>query len=106
MKNNNITQSVEALENKAEKILEDAKKKAEDIFLHAGIEARNILISEPPADSIDTKCNEIIKEAKIEATKTKNDSNKHCDEIKANADKKIADVIDNIVSIITGANQG
>ena len=100
MKNNKITESVEALESKAEEILEDSKKKAEDIFLNANIETRNILISEPPTDSIDAKCHEIIKEAKIEATKMKNDSRKHCDEIKTSADKKITGVVDYIVSIV------
>ena len=106
MKNNKITQSVEVLESKAEDILEDAKKKAEDILLNAERETRNILTSEPSTDAIDSKCIEIIKEAKTEATKMKNDSSKHCDEIKASADKKIAKVADNIVSIVTGANQG
>ena len=105
MQNKKITNSVEALESKAEKILEDAKEKAEEILLNTKMEAEKILISELPMDLIDTKCHETIKTAMEEANKMKKASSKHCDEIKASADKKIPEVVDHIVDIITGANQ-
>lgn len=104
MQNKKITPSVEALEIKAEKILENAKEKAEEILLNAKMEAKNILISELPMDSIDTKCHETIETAMKEATKMGKSSNRHCDEIKASADKKIPEVANYIVGIITGAN--
>ena len=104
MHDKKMAHSVEALESKAEKILGDAKEKAEEIHLNAKAEAEKILISELTADSIDTKCHEIIQTATKEATRMKKSSSKHCDEIKASADKKIGLVVDHIVSIVTGSD--
>ena len=104
MQDKEMAHSVEALESKAEKILGDAKEKAEEIHLNAKAEADKILISELTADSIDTKCHEIIQTATEEATRMKKSSSKHCDEIKASADKKIGQVVDHIVSIVTGSD--
>lgn len=105
MRNNKITHSVEALESKAEKILEDAKEKSEEILFNAKMEADKILTSELPMHLIDTKCHELIETAMEETTKMKKASSIHCDEIKASADKKITKVVDHIVDIVTGANQ-
>ncbi len=104
MQNKEMAHSVEVLESKAEKILVDAKEKAGKILLNAKAEADKILITELPMDSIDTKCHEIIQTATEEATKMKKSSSKHCDEIKASADKKIIQVVDHIVSIVTGSD--
>lgn len=104
MQDEEIAHSVEALENKAEKILGDAKEKAEEIHLNAKAEAQNILMSELPMDSIDTQCHEIIQTATEEATKMKKASSKRCDEIEASADKKLGQVVDHIVSIVTGSD--
>ena len=104
MHDKKMAHSVEALESKAEKILGDAKEKAEEIHLNAKAEADKILTSELTTASIDTKCHEIIQTATEEATKMKKSSSKHCDEIKASADKKIGQVVDHIVSIVTGSD--
>jgi len=105
VQNRKITHSVEALESKAEKILEDAKEKSEEILFNAKMEVDTILISELPMDLIDTKCHETIETAMEEATKMKKASSRHCEEIKSSADKKITKVVDHIVDIVTGANQ-
>ena len=104
MQDKEIANSVEALESKAEKILEDAREKAEEIRVNAKDKADNILISELPMDSIDTECHEIIQAAMEEAAKMKKSSSKHCDEIKASTDKKIVQVVDHIVDIVTGSD--
>lgn len=98
-----MAHSVKTLESKAEKILGNAKEKAEEIRLNAKAEANKILISELPMDSIDTKCHEIIQTATEEATKMKKSSSKHCDEIKDSTDKKIVQMVEHIVSIVTGS---
>jgi len=104
MRDKEMANSVEALENKVEKILENAREKAEDIRLNAKVEAGNIIMSEIPMDGTDTKCHEIIQTAMEEAIKMKKSSSKHCDEIKANTDKKIVQVVEHIVNIVTGSD--
>lgn len=104
MQDGKIATSVEALENRAEKILADAKEKAEEIRLNAKVEADKILAAEVPMDSIDSRCSEIIQTATEEATRMRKSSNKHCAEIRASTEENITKVADRIVSIVTGSD--
>jgi vacuolar-type H+-ATPase subunit H len=97
-----ITRNVEALEVEAEKILEEAKTRANGIFLEAKEEAKKILSSQLPLDEIKTECDNIVSKARVEADKKIKDSEKKAAEIGINADKKIRKLTELVVNIITG----
>jgi vacuolar-type H+-ATPase subunit H len=103
MSMNDITSSVEATEVEAEKILEEAKTRANEILLKSREEARKIVSSDFPMDEVKTECDGIIHKASMEAEEKIADSVRKASEISTNADKKVAEIVDLIVSIITGA---
>jgi vacuolar-type H+-ATPase subunit H len=99
---NEVASGVEAIEVKAEKILEEARTKANEILLKAKEEARRILSSQLSMDEVKTECDEITHRARLEAEEKIADSEKKASEISINADKKVEGIVDLIVSIITG----
>jgi len=56
-----ITNSVEALEVEAEKILEEAKTRASEILLEAREEAKKMLSSPLPLDAVQTECDRTLR---------------------------------------------
>ena len=98
-----ITSSVEAIEVEAEKILEEARGRANEILLKAKEETKKILSSELPMDEVKTKCDEIINRARVEAEWKIADSEKKASGISANADKKVEEIVKLMINIITGA---
>jgi len=97
-----ITDSVEAIEVEAEKILGEAMTKANEIILEAKAEAQRILSSPLPLDEIKTERGRIVNKAKAEADEKIKDSEKKAAEISLNADKKVKDITELVVNIITG----
>jgi vacuolar-type H+-ATPase subunit H len=97
-----ITNSVEALEVKAEKILEEAKTRASEILLEAKEEAKKILSSQLPLDEIKTECGKIVSKARAEADTKIEDSEKQAAEIGINADKKVKEITELVVNIVRG----
>jgi len=97
-----ITNSVEALENEAEKILEKAKTRASEIFLEAREEAKKILSSPLPLDAVKTEYDRIVSRARAEADEKIRDSEKRAAEIAINADKKVKGITELLVNIVTG----
>lgn len=97
-----ITNSVEALEAKAEKMLAEAKTRANEILLKAKEEAKKMLSSQLPLDEVKTECNEIVGKAEAEANKKITDSEKKAAEININADKKVKEITGLVVSIVRG----
>jgi len=98
-----ISKSVEDIEREAEKILKEARDKANAILLKAKEETKKNLSSPLPMYEAETECQEIIRKAKIEADKKGQDAANKASEIRTNADKKIEEVVERIVSIIIGA---
>ncbi len=98
-----ITSSVEATEAEAEKILEEAKARANEILLKSREDARKIVSSDLPMAEVKTECDGIINKANMQAEEKIADSVRKASEIGANADKKVAEIVDLIVSIIIGA---
>jgi vacuolar-type H+-ATPase subunit H len=84
-----ITNSVKALEVEAEKILEEAKTRTNEIILESKEEAKKILASQLPLDEVKAECDKIVSNAKAEADKRIKDSEKKAAEIDATADKKV-----------------
>jgi F0F1-type ATP synthase membrane subunit b/b' len=97
-----ITNSVEALEVEAEKLLAEAKTRANEILLKAKEEARKMLSSQLPLDGVKTECDEIVSKAKAEADKKIKDSEKQAAKISINADKKTKEITALVVSIVRG----
>jgi len=97
-----ITNSVEALEVEAEKILEKAKTRASEIFLEAREEAKRILSSPLSLDAVKTEYDRIVSRATAEADEKIRDSEKRAAEIGINADKKVKEITELVVNIVTG----
>ena len=99
-----IGSSVEATEIEAEKILEEAKAKASEILLKAKEETKTFLSSQLAMDEVKAEYEKIIAKAKVEAEKRIEDSKKKASEVSSKADKKIAEIAEHIVNIVTGGN--
>lgn len=103
MQTKEISKSVEDIESQAEKLLEKARTRANEILLKAKEKAKDILSSQLPMDETETKCHEIIQTAKVEADEKGQDSKKKASKIRASASKKIKEVVERMVNIVTGA---
>ena len=97
-----ITHDVEALEVEAEKILEEARTRANQILLEAREEAKKMLSSQLPLDEVKTECDNIINKARAEADEKTKDSEKKAAEIGINADRKVKELTELVVNIVTG----
>ena len=98
-----VTSSVETIEVEAEKILESARGRANEILLEAKEEAKKISSSELPMDEVKTECEGIIRKAREEANKKIEASLLESSEVKAHADEKVGEIAKRIVNIVTGA---
>ena len=98
-----VTSSVETIEVEAEKILESAKSRANEILLKAREEAKKISSSELPMDEVKTECESIIRKAREEANKKAEASLLESAEVRARANEKVGDIVERLVNIITGA---
>jgi len=100
---NDISNSVEATEVEAERILEEAKTRANETLLKGREEAKKIVSSELPMDEVKEESHRIIHQATMEAEERIAASVRKASEIHADAEKKAAEIVELMVSIITGA---
>jgi len=98
-----ITSNVETIEVEAEKILESARSRANEILLKAKEEAKRISSSELPMDEVKTECESIVRKAREEANKKTEASLLESSEVRAHADDKVSEIVERIVNIVTGA---
>ncbi|GAF82793.1 unnamed protein product [marine sediment metagenome] len=105
MSTEQITSSIENIENEAEKTLEQARSRAGDIILKAKEEASRVISSEVPLDDVKGECEQILKEARKKADKDIEASKKKASEMRAGVSKKVGKITERIVNIITGAKQ-
>ncbi len=101
-----MTSNIETIEVEAERILEEAQSKANEILLKANEEASKILSAELPMDEVKAECQKIIHKAREEADKKVEDSRKKASEIRATVGNKVDKITERIVSNITGAKLG
>jgi vacuolar-type H+-ATPase subunit H len=106
MSTEEMTSNIETIEIEAERILEEARSKANEILLKANEEANKILSSDLPMDEVKAECQKIIHKAREEADKKIEDSRKEASEIKTGTGKKVDKITERIVSNITGAELG
>ena len=102
MAKENVADSVETIEAEAEKLLQDARSKAEEIQLKAKEESRNILCAELPVGEAEAEYEDTINKAKEESYKIIRDSKNRADEIRTNSKGKTKEFVSSIVAIITG----
>ncbi len=98
-----ITSSVETIELEAEKTLEEARSKANEIMLKAKEEASRILSAEMPMDEVKKEREHVLSEARQKANQEVEESEKEASEVRTNAGKKMGKITERIVNIITGA---
>lgn len=98
-----ITSSVEMIEVEAEKILEDAQRRADEITLKAKEEASAILASEISLDEVKGECEQTLDRAREKVARELEQSKKDASKIRASADKKVGEIAGRIVNIISGA---
>lgn len=99
-----VADSVEAIEAEAEKMLQEASTRANEILLEAREEARSILSSPLPLDAVRTECDRIVSKARAEADEAIKDSKRQAAEIGTDADKKLEEITKRVVSIVAGKN--
>lgn len=98
-----VTSSIETIEVEAEKLLESARSKANEILLKASEESQQILSSGLPMDKVKAEGQKIIDKARKEADSKVEDSKSKAQEIKAEADKKVEKIVQRMLNIVTGA---
>lgn len=99
-----VTSGIKAIEAEAEKILESARKRGNEILLKATEEASRIISTDLTMGEVKAECEEIVRKAKEEADRKVEDSRKKASKIKADAENKVNGIADRMVNIITGAN--
>jgi len=98
-----MTSRIENIEAEAEKILEAARKKSDQILVKANEEASRILAAGPAQDEVKAECQKLIQQAKDEAEQKVADARKKAASIKAQTGKKVDEITRRIVNNITGA---
>jgi len=98
-----ITSSVETIELEAEKTLEEARSRANEIILKAKEESSRILSSAVPLDEVKRECQQIISKARQKANQEVEESKKEASKVRTDAGKKMGKITERIVNIITGA---
>jgi len=98
-----ITSSVEMIEVEAEKMLEEAQHRADEIILKAKEEASVILASEVSLDEVKGECEQTLDRAREKAARELEQSKKDASEIRASAGKKVGEIAGRIVNIVSGA---
>lgn len=98
-----ISGGVESIEAEADKILEEARAKANKTILKYKEEAAEILSSDLSMSKVETKCKKLINKAKEEAEQDIKNSRDDASKINtAVAGKKIENSVKRIVNIVTG----
>jgi F0F1-type ATP synthase membrane subunit b/b' len=97
-----ISRGVQAMEEEAARILDDARAKANDIVQKAREESRSIAGSELSLDDVKAQAAKIVDEAKKKAADDAKGADKRSAEIKANAGKKVDEYAKLMVGIVTG----
>ena len=94
---------IETIEAEAEKILESARSRANEILLKGKEEASRILSSDLPMGEVEAECQEIVHKATEEAQTTAEDSKKQAAQIRRDAENRVVKIAERMASIVTGA---
>ena len=98
-----IKSSVQAIEEDAEKILKEARNEANKIIAQANEDVKKIINSKLPKDQVQSEYDKIISKAKKDAKKKIDEAKEKTSEIQTETGKKMDEIVQRIVAIITGA---
>ncbi len=97
-----ITGSVQAMEEEAARVLEEAKSEAADILQKARDEARKMSSSELPLDDVKAECAKIVKDAEQKAGAEMKQAETRAADIKAGMADKASQYAKELASIVLG----
>jgi F0F1-type ATP synthase membrane subunit b/b' len=98
-----VTSNIENLEIEAEKSLDAARVKANEIFAEANKKSQDILSSPLSFDDVKAEAQKIIKKAQQEAEEEVDNAKKQADVIRSGNVEKVDEIIDRMVKLVTGA---
>ena len=96
----NITSSVEAIENEAQKILDSAEKQANEILLEAADKAKKISSSKLALDDVQVEASETIQKARQQAEEMAKSAQQESLKLRSTSEAKINTITKRILNII------
>ncbi|MFC1934068.1 hypothetical protein ACFLWC_06630 [Chloroflexota bacterium] len=100
-----ISSSVEAVESEAQKILESARTRANEILLEARETAKKISSSKLSMDDVQVESLNITHSASEEAKRKIEASHSESDQLETRAGKKVNELVELIFNIVTGVGK-
>lgn len=97
-----VTTGVQAMEQEAQQLLEDAEARANEIREKARQEASQLLNSELPLEDVQKECDETISEARERADAEVARTEKQASDIRENARKRVQEIAQHLVNVVTG----
>ena len=97
-----IIDTIEKIEKKAQKVLDDARAKADEIILAAKSEISAMQAEALPVDEVKRDCAKIVSDAELDAEKVVEEAAKKAADIKDAVKKKIDKIVDKVANTITG----
>lgn len=97
-----IADSVEAMEAAAEKMLQEARTRANEIVLAAREEAKTIMSASLPMDDVRAECDRIVSKARARADQTIRDAEKKAAEIAVSADSRLEEMAKRLAGVVGG----
>lgn len=97
-----VSRGVQAMEEEAARVLDEARAKASDIVQKAREESRSLASSELPLDDVKAECAKIVDDASKKAESDAKKTEKRAADIKSSASKKVVEYAVLMVSIVTG----
>jgi len=97
-----IIDTIDKIEKKAQKVLENARAKAAEIILKAKAEISAMQSEALPVDEVKRDCAKIVNDAELEAEKAVEEAAGKAADIKDAVKKKIDSIVDKVANTITG----
>ena len=97
-----VTSNIENLELEAERSLDAARNKANEILSEANKRSHELLLAELSFDDIKSECQQMIKNAERRSKEEVKIAQKRAADILTGSEKKVDEVIDRMVKLITG----
>jgi len=97
-----VSRGVQAMEEEAARVLDEAKAEAGEILQKARDEARQLASTDLPLDDVKKECVKIVDDAKKKAESESKETEKRSADIKSSAGKKVDSYASMMVSIVSG----
>lgn len=98
-----VTSNIENLEVEAEKSLDAARAKANEILTEANKQSQELLSSPLLFDEVKAEGQKIIETARKKAEEEVQEAKQQAEEIRTGSERKVDEIIDRMVKRVTGA---